>query len=124
MASLDHDALQTVGSVALNVTLAMALVCKDWRDAIEQAEGEVFDTRRVLLNLGETALLSELYDALTLSVVNLKVYSHATKRRHGGGCYKIFERATYISIFHAHGGATKLEERQERRTRRRLAARK
>ena len=111
-----------VGSVALNVTLLMALVCKDWRDAIEDAEGGVFDTRRILLHLGDTALLTELYAALTLSAINLKLYPHTTKRRHCGGCYKIFERATYISIFHEHGGAAKLEERQARRTKRQLAA--
>ena len=124
MVTLDHDALRSVARAGLNVTLLMAVTCKDWRESIEDTEGGVFDTRRVLLNLGDTALLSELYNALALSAINLKIYPHATKRRYGGGCYKIFQRATYISIFHEHGGAPKLEERQERRTRRRLAARK
>ena len=124
MVTLDHDALRSVARAGLNVTLLMAVTCKDWREAIEDTEGGVFDTRRVLLNLGDTALLTELYDALALSAISLKLYPHATKRRHGGGTYKIFQRATYISIFHEHGGAPKLEERQERRTRRQLAARK
>jgi hypothetical protein len=123
MASLSHDALQMVGGAALNVALVMALVCKDWRDAIEQTEGGVFDTRRVLLNLGDTALLTELYSSLALSTTNLKLYTHTTKRRHGGGCYKIYSRATYISIFHAHGGASGLENRVVRRAKRQSAAR-
>ena len=74
MVILDHDALRSVARAGLDVTLLMAVTCKDWREAIEDTEGGVFDTRRVLLNLGDTALLTELYDALTLSVTNLKLY--------------------------------------------------
>ena len=124
MVNLDHDALRSIASATPNVTLVMALTCKEWRQAIENGEGETFDTRTVLLSLGDTALLSELYNALTISVMNLKLYPHATKRRHGGGSYKIFQRATYLSIFHEHGGAEQLEARQASRARRRFAARK
>ena len=118
---LDHDTLQTVGAVSLNIALVMAVTCKDWRDAIEQAEGGVFDTRQLLLNLGETALLTDLHISLALSTMKLKLYEHTVKRRHGGGCYKIFHRSMYISIYHAHGAASGLEDRQARRAKRQLA---
>ena len=118
---MNHDALITVASAGLGAALSMAHVCKDWRDAIEQAEGGVFDTRQKLLNLGETALLTDLHISLVLSTMKLKLYEHTIKRRHGGGCYKIFHRSIYISIYHAHGAASGLEDRQARRAKRQLA---
>ena len=121
MDQLHNDVLITVASVRLSAALSMALVCKNWRDAITLAEGSVFDARRVLLNIGETVLLSELNCALVLTNRTLSLYPHKTKRRHGGGVYKIFQGATAVSIFHAHGGATKLEERQALRLKRRSA---
>ena len=123
MAHLDHDALRYVARAGLNVTLLMAVTCKDWREAIEDTEGGVFDTRRVLLNLGDTALLTELYSSLVLSTTNLKLYPHTTNWRHRDCCYKIYSRATYISIFHAHGGAPGLQDREARRRKRQNAAR-
>jgi hypothetical protein len=118
---LDHDVLQAISGMALDTALAMALVCTDWREAIEHGNGNVFDTRRALLNLGDTALLTELKTTLALTSTKLQVHPHKLKRRFGGGKYKIFTRATYISIFHAHGGAPQLEERLMRRVKRQLA---
>jgi hypothetical protein len=119
---MNHDALITVACAGLGAALSMALVCKDWRDAIHMAEGAVFDARSVLLKLGDTALISELNEALVLTNRTLSLYPHQTKRRHGGGAYKIFQHATAVSIFHAHGGAEKLEERQALRLKRRRSA--
>jgi hypothetical protein len=78
---MNHDALITVACAGLGAALSMALVCKDWRDAIHMAEGAVFDARSVLLKLGDTALISELNEALVLTNRTLSLYPHQTKRR-------------------------------------------
>ena len=119
MPTLDHDALRAIASLGLDVALRVALVCVDWRHAIDDAEGGTFDTRRVLVALGDTALQSDLVTTLALTPITVKLYPHQTKRRHGGGHYNIFLHATAVRIFHAHGGASKLEARLSKRAARR-----
>ena len=120
--NLDHDAVIQVARAGLGAALSMALVCKDWREAIHMAEGAVFNARRLLLNLGDDALVSDLNEALALTNRKLRLYPHRTKRRHGGGTYKIFQHATAVSIFHVQGGAEKLEVRQALRLKRKRSA--
>ena len=120
MVQLHHDALRIVAATSVDVALRMGLVCTDWRDAILEGSGAC-DVRRQLVALGATALLTDVTDALALTPITVKLYPHTTKRRHGGGLYRIFQNATCIAIFHAHGGGHALELRLARREQRRAA---
>ena len=117
-ALLDHDVVRLIAGHGLDVSLRVASVCTEWRRAIEDAHGDPFGTRQLLVGLGETSLLGELVACLCLPPVSLKLYPHRLKRRHNGGFYKIFAHATAVHIFHAHGGAAMLETRLARRAKR------
>jgi len=120
MAHLDHDCLRLLAK-DLSLALRMALVCKGWRDAIDSGVGGHFDSRKRLVSLGETALLTKVTTVLALTPTTVKLYGHQTKRRHGGGLYKIFTHSKVVQIFLAHGGAAQLEVRLARRVKRQAA---
>jgi len=103
-------AQQASGEAATN----MALVCRDWRQAIEEGDGEAFDARRSLLSIGETALMSELMDALALSARTVKMATY-TKKRNRYGFYNIFQHGEAVRLFRLHGGWDRLHLRLQRR---------
>ena len=120
MDQLDHDCLRLLAQ-DLALALRMALVCKSWRDAMDWRVGGHFDVRKSLVSLGKTALLTEVMTVLALTPTTVKLYAHKTKRRYGGGVYKIFEHSTVVQIYRAHGGAAQLEVRLARRVKRQAA---
>lgn len=120
MAYLDHDCLRLLAR-NLPLALHMALVCKGWRDAIDSGVGGHFDSRKSLVSLGETALLTEVTAVLALTPTTVKLYAYRTKRRYGGGLYKIFTHSTVAQIYEDHGGAAQLEVRLARRVKRQAA---
>jgi len=98
MDQLDHDCLRLLAQ-DLALALRMALVCKSWRDAMDWGVGGHFDVRKSLVSLGKTALLTEVTTVLALTPTTVKLYAHKTKRRYGGGVYKIFEHSTVVQIY-------------------------
>ena len=121
--SLSADLLREIGSTAAEVAFKMALVCVEWRNAVEAGVGGSFDVRRGLLLLDQTALMGELTVALALSPTTVKLAPHTRKRNRYGGCYNIFAHATAVALFRQHGGWTRLEARLAKRAARQLRAR-
>ena len=96
-------------------------MCCEWRRVVESSVGRACATRRSLVDLGATALLTDVVDALALTPITVKLYPHRTKRRYGGGVYRIFAQRTCVDIYRAHGGANGLERRLARRAKRAVA---
>ena len=67
LASMDADTLRLVGEKGAHVALLMALVCKEWRAAIEAGQGTAFEIRNSLVSIGKTCVQGDLVDALSLS---------------------------------------------------------
>ena len=88
--SLSADLLREIAGTAAEVACKMALVCVEWRSAVEAGVGGSFDVRHGLLCLDETALMGELTVALALSPTTVKLAPHTRKRNRYGGCYNIF----------------------------------
>ena len=118
--SLSADLLREISRTAAEVACKMALVCVEWRVAVEAGVGGAFDVRHGLLCLDETALMGELTVALALSPTTVKLAPHMRKRNRYGGCYNIFAHGTAVALFRQHGGWSRLEERLARRAARRL----
>ena len=120
--SLSADLLREIARTASEVACKMALVCVEWRHAVEAGVGGAFDVRRTLLCLDKTALMGDLTDALALSPITVKLAPHIRKRNRFGGCYNIFAHGTAVALFHQHGGWSRLDARLARRATRQLRA--
>tara|TARA_B110001452_G_C15013838_1_gene354439 strand:- start:272 stop:679 length:408 start_codon:yes stop_codon:yes gene_type:complete len=121
--SLSADLLREIAGTAAEVACKMALVCVEWRSAVQAGVGGSFDVRHGLLCLDETALMGELTVALALSPTTVKLAPHKRKPNRYGGCYNIFTHATAVELFRQHGGWTRLEARLARRATRQLRGR-
>ena len=122
--SLGADLLREIARTAAEVACKMALVCVEWRGAVEAGDGGAFDVRGALLCLEETALLSEMTAALALSPATVKLARYRKKRNRYGGFSYIFDHDTAVALFRQHGGGSRLETRLARRATRQLRARK
>ena len=109
--SLSADLLREIAGTAAEVACKMALVCVEWRSAVQAGVGGSFDVRHGLLCLDETALMGELTVALAFSPTTVKLAPHKRKPNRYGGCYNIFTHATAVELFRQHGGWTRLEAR-------------
>ena len=97
--------------------IKLALICKRFREAIEDGEGGAFATRRRLVTIQETSLQKDLITALALSPIHVKLGPHTRKRNRYGGFYHIFTHATAVTLFLSHGGFERLEIRLQRKGR-------
>ena len=119
---MDTDTLCLIAEAgSYEVAFTMALVCIDWRAAIQNGVGAVFDVRRSLLTLGGTVLMGDLVSVLALSPTNVKLAPHVRKR-HRFGFYNIFTHDTAVRLFHTHGGFARFEARVARRAARKQRA--
>ena len=112
------DILRLIGSCGLEVTLRMALVCKEWREAIDDGHSTFYTAWRALSSIEETSLMRDLVSALRLSPARVKEGEHRKKRRFGGGAYNIFTHSSAVKLFHANGGFDGLQTRLEKYERR------
>ena len=122
--SLSADLLREIARTASEVACRMALVCVEWRHAVQAGVGCAFDVRHTLLCLDETALMGELTVALALSPITVKLAPHVRKRNRFGGCYNIFAHGTAVALFRQHSGWSRLEARLARRAMRQLRAKR
>ena len=111
MSTLDCDVVRLVADCSLQTTFKVALVCRDWRDSVDDGHCVHFVAWRALTQLRDTSLMRDLVTALRLSPAKLKKGNYTRKRRWGGGCYNIFERDVAIHLFRKNGGFGGLETR-------------
>ena len=111
---LDGDALRLIADCSLETTFKVALVCREWRDIVEDGHCAHYLAWCALIRLGETSLMGELVTTLRLTPKKLKRGEYTQKRRWGGGCYNIFARDACIRLFHAEGSFDGIEKRLAR----------
>ena len=117
MDGLNSDVLQYIASMGVATAIKLGLICKRFREAVEDGEGKAFETRSRLVAIQETSLQKDLVAALALSPINVKLGPHTRKRNRYGGYYHIFTHATAVAIFLSHGGFERLETRVQRKAR-------
>ena len=111
METIGDDLVCCIAQTGAHVALKMACICKQWREAVESGDGAAFDTRRALIQIGETSLQGDLVSALALSKVHVKMGTHTKKRNRYGGFYHIFSHAAAVKLFQSHGSFDRLEQR-------------
>ena len=122
---LNADNIPIVGGFSVEAAFKVALVCKDWRNAIWDEDNNVvlfndfICASKLIAMLGETSLQKDLVAALRLSTKKVKEAEYTLKRRYGGGCYNIFAHDSAISLFYKNGGWDGLEKRMARYEKRR-----
>ena len=108
---LDADVLPIICSFGIECAFKLALVSKEWRDAIYSDDSDFISASKNIAKLGETSLMCDLVSALRLSPTKVKEAEYTLKRRYGGGHYKIFSHDEAISLFYKNGGWGGLEKR-------------
>ena len=98
---IGSDLLFAIGECGEEVAFRMALVCKGWREAIEEG---YYPIRDRILSIGETCLMQDLVSCLRLSPDKVKKVEYKKKRRWGGGHYNIFDHSAAVKLFHLNGG--------------------
>ena len=106
---LNMDVLVSIAECSLAAAFKMAMVCNEWRDAVEDSKHAT--AWRALVTLKETSLMGELVSLLRLSSAKVKEAEYRKKRRWGGGHFNIFDRDAVIALFRNRGGFDGLESR-------------
>ena len=105
---MDADIIRVICGHGTETVFKMAIVCKDWRGAVEDGN---FHIRDKIVSIGETCLMQDLVFCFRLSRNKVREGKHTKKRRWNGGNFNIYNLESCIRLLYKHGAWEGIDNR-------------